>query len=95
MMLQRQNGITAMGLALMLAFGTTLADMKSQLVKQIPIRWKEITLNYVITWHAWLANHVASHVAPTLSSVLSSYLSIVSTADNSTNNSTPTTQRTS
>lgn len=77
----------------MLAFGITMADMKFQLAKQIPTRWKEITLNYATTWHAWLANHAASHAARTLCNVLSSCLSIVSIADNFTNNSILITRR--
>ena len=68
----------------MLAFGITLVDMSSQLAKQIPTRLKEIMLNYVTTWHAWLVNHVASLVVRMRSNALSSYLPIASTAGNFT-----------
>jgi len=69
--------------------GITLADMKLQKGSRTPLPWKRTMQNYVITWHAWLANPVAFLVVLMRSNVPYAYLSSVSTADNFTNNVFP------
>ena len=65
-------------------FGITLEDTKFLKEKPTPVRWKQITPNYVTTWLAWLANRGAFLDVLMLWSVHSAYLSIVSIADNFT-----------
>jgi len=48
MMRQKQNGISAMGLTPILAFGITMADTKSQNGRTTLIQLKRTTLNCVI-----------------------------------------------
>ena len=78
-----------MALMLMLTFGITLADMKSQKANLTRILWKAIMPTYAIILLAWLASHAVSRVAPMPSTVRSAYLLSVSTAGNFTNNAIP------
>ena len=82
---RKHNGITAMLMMHIVAFGITLVVMKSLMVKRIHFLLKLVTLSCAITWLAWQELLDVSLAALMHLSVPFVFLCIRSIAGNFTN----------